>query len=56
MLGVDKEAPGFTYCATQVVVDFYSGFPDPVRATTPYVSNLLERGVRVLIFAGKYRP
>lgn len=51
---MDDAAPGFAYCQIQVVKDFYSGFPDPVRATTPYVAGLLERGIRVLIFAGEH--
>lgn len=55
-LGVDDGAPGFAYCSPQIVMDYYSGFPDPIRATTPYVAGLLERGVPVLIFAGKQIP
>jgi carboxypeptidase C (cathepsin A) len=54
MLGVDPAVAGnFTSCSGRVGEDFESGL-DMFHPTYLYVAGLLERGIRVLIYVGKY--
>ncbi|KAF8599602.1 serine carboxypeptidase [Ceratobasidium sp. AG-I] len=52
-LGVDPSIGNFTGCSSQVDKNFYNQL-DLYHPTQLYVSGLLERGVRVLIYAGTY--
>ncbi|KAJ3561893.1 hypothetical protein NP233_g9919 [Leucocoprinus birnbaumii] len=54
LLGVDKAVKGnFTSCNNEVNFGFGAA-GDILHPTTDYVSALLERGVRVLIYVGAY--
>lgn len=51
MLGVDAAANNFTICSNSVGAAFNDQL-DEARLTQHYVSALLERGVRVLVYVG----
>ena len=53
ILGVDSSIGNFTGCSGHVDKKFYDQL-DLYHPTQHYVSSLLERGVRVLIYAGTY--
>ncbi|KAG8695794.1 hypothetical protein FRC08_007551 [Ceratobasidium sp. 394] len=53
LLGVDPSISNFTGCSEQVSNRFYDRL-DLFHPTQDYVLGLLERGVRVLIYAGTY--
>lgn len=56
MLGVDAQVPeGYALCNMTVNAGFHAS-GDILRygSSAEYVSALLERGVRVLIYAGTY--
>ncbi|CCA73427.1 related to PRC1-carboxypeptidase y, serine-type protease [Serendipita indica DSM 11827] len=53
MLGVSKNVHTFRGCSDAVGIDFQSHL-DGMRQTALYVEQLLERGVRVLIYVGTY--
>ncbi|KAJ7053949.1 serine carboxypeptidase [Mycena amicta] len=53
-LGVDPSQTRFVECADDVIADFGGLRGDLMHGSTEYVANLLERGIRVLIYAGSY--
>ncbi|QRV90103.1 Serine carboxypeptidase [Ceratobasidium sp. AG-Ba] len=53
VLGVDPSIGNFTGCSEQVSGGFYNRL-DLFHPTQDYVLGLLERGVRVLVYAGTY--
>jgi cathepsin A (carboxypeptidase C) len=52
-LGVDKAHGPWSSCDNLVGQNFHASL-DQIGKTWLYVSNLLERGVRVLNYAGEY--
>nr|GAT52547.1 predicted protein [Mycena chlorophos] len=54
MLGIDPSRKTFAACAYDVVDAFGGLQGDVMHGSTEYVAGLLERGVRVLIYAGSY--
>ena len=53
MLGVSKKVDSFRGCSDTVGIDFYEHV-DRLRQTALYVEQLLERGIRVLVYVGTY--
>lgn len=54
MLGVEKDFPGnFTLLNLDLNLAFWARL-DAVPGVTAYVTSLLERGVRVLVYVGDY--
>ena len=54
MLGVDAQVPDeYALCNSSVNDGFWKS-GDKLRSSADYVSTLLERGVRVLVYAGTY--
>lgn len=52
-IGIDPSSRNFTSTAWDVFYGFWEA-GDPMHLNELYVSELLERGVRVLIYAGTY--
>ena len=53
LLGVSEKRANWSSCSSQVGQRFHASM-DPYHPTRFYVSNLLERGVRVLNYAGTF--
>ncbi|KAF7307577.1 Carboxypeptidase [Mycena indigotica] len=53
-LGVDPSQSHFDSCAWDVIAAFGGLQGDVMHGSTAYISNLLERGIRVLVYAGNY--
>ncbi|KAJ7177909.1 peptidase S10 serine carboxypeptidase [Mycena filopes] len=54
MLGVDPAAANFTSCSNEVGNQFSARLDKWAVPTQYYVAGLLDRGIRVLIYAGTY--
>ncbi|KAG5650780.1 hypothetical protein H0H81_011078 [Sphagnurus paluster] len=54
MLGVDQFPTSFSACSSDVAKNFVSHMDKWAVPTQHYVSGLLNRGIRVLIYAGTY--
>lgn len=54
LLGVDPSIGNFSSCSSTVGYAFQSHLDKWAQPTQHYVSNLLDRGIRVLIYAGTY--
>ena len=52
MLGVDKAVGNYTGCAASIGKAFAEK-ADYQHGSTYYVANLLERGVKVLVYVGE---
>lgn len=52
MLGVDPSVESFTSCSSKVSLLFNENMDEYTHQTQDYVAELLERGVRVLVYAG----
>jgi len=52
-LGIDSNASNFSLWSDNVNAAFYAS-GDALYDVSPYVAELLERGIRVLIYAGTY--
>lgn len=53
-LGVDPSVKNFSTCSNKVNFDFNEAFDIFAQHTQYYVAELLERGVKVLIYVGAY--
>ncbi|KAF7345693.1 Carboxypeptidase [Mycena venus] len=53
LLGVDPQVSQYDVCSSTIERDFTQTL-DVVKGATDYVSALLERGVRVLVYVGTY--
>jgi cathepsin A (carboxypeptidase C) len=54
ILGVDPSVGNFTACSPKVSFLFNQNMDEYTHQTQFYVAELLERGVRVLVYAGTY--